>query len=65
MQYGGNCCAPAFAEMGLQTLQYLGVEPDDPFGYPVGDPRRDVSRADFIKEMQQLKELYQQWNGQK
>ncbi len=64
-QHAGNCCAPAFAEIGLRTLQYLGVEPDDPYGYPVGDPRRDATKADFIKEVNLLKELYQQWNGPK
>jgi cell division protein FtsI (penicillin-binding protein 3) len=62
-QFGGNCCAPAFREIGLRTLQYLGVEPDDPYGYPVGDPRRDESKADWIKEIKALRELYQQWNG--
>lgn len=61
-QYGGNCCAPAFREIGLRTLQYLGVEPDDPYGFPVGDPRRDESKADWFKEIKALKELYQQWN---
>jgi cell division protein FtsI (penicillin-binding protein 3) len=62
-QVGGNCCAPAFREIGFRTLQYLGVEPDDPYGYPVGDPRRDETKADWIKEIKALQELYQQWNG--
>lgn len=62
-QQGGNCCAPAFREIGLRTLQYLGVELDDPHGFPAGDPRRDESKADWIKETKALKELYQQWNG--
>ena len=62
-QLGGNCCAPAFREIGLRTLQYLGVEPDDPHGFPVGDPRRDEAKADCLKEIKALKELYQQWNG--
>ncbi len=62
-QLGGNCCAPAFREIGLRTLQYLGVEPDDPHGFPVGDPRRDEAKADCLKETKALKELYQQWNG--
>ena len=62
-QHGGNCCAPAFREIGLRTLQYLGVEPDDPYGFPVGDPRRDENKADYIKEVKAMKELYQQWNG--
>ena len=62
-QLGGNCCAPAFREIGLRTLQYLGVEPDDPYGFPVGDPRRDENKADWLKETKTLKELYQRWNG--
>lgn len=62
-QMGGNCCAPTFSEIGLRVLQYLGVEPDDPHGFPVGDPRRDETKADWMKEIKALKELYQQWNG--
>lgn len=62
---GGNCCSQAFVEIGLKTLQYLGVEPDDPCGYPLGDPRRDENQADGLKEVKALKELYQQWNGPK
>lgn len=62
-QMGGNCCAPAFREIGLRTLQYLGVEPDDPYGYPIGDPRRDETKADWIKETKALQELYKEWNG--
>lgn len=64
-QHGGNCCAPAFREIGLRTLQYLGVEPDDPYGYPMGDPRRDASKADYVKEVKDLAEIYQQWNASK
>ncbi len=63
-QLGGNCCAPAFCEIGLATLQYLGVEPDDPHGYPPGDPRRDEAKADWMKETKALRELYEQWNNQ-
>ncbi|MBY0528954.1 MAG: penicillin-binding protein 2 [Rhabdochlamydiaceae bacterium] len=61
-QMGGNCAAPAFRELGQRALQYLGVAPDDPFGYPAGDPRRDESKADWFQECQTLKELYQRWN---
>jgi len=60
---GGECAAPIFREIGSRTLQYLGVEPDDPHGYPVGDPRRDEEKADWIKEVRALKSLYQEWNG--
>ena len=61
-QLGGICAAPAFAEIGRRTLEYLGVEPDDPYGYPVGDPRADRKKADFFQEAQALAELYRQWN---
>ena len=61
-QYGGNCAAPAFREIGLRALQYLGVEPDDPYGYPVGDPRRNEEKADWTKEVKALGDLYRQWN---
>ncbi len=61
-QHGGNCAAPAFREIGLRTLQYLGVEPDDPYGYPIGDPRRNDEKADWLKEVKALRELYSQWN---
>lgn len=62
-QLGGHCAAPAFRAIGLRTLQYLGVEPDDPYGYPVNDPRRNAEKADWIKEINALKELYMQWNS--
>lgn len=62
-QYGGNCAAPAFQRIGRRTLEYLGVDPDDPYGYPVGDPRRDASKADWQKEVEELKKLYDKWNN--
>lgn len=62
-QMGGNCAAPVFREIGTRTLQYLGVEPDDPFGYPPGDPRYDPEKADMVKKVEELKELYLKWNG--
>jgi len=61
-QYGGNCAAPAFRRIGLKTLEYLGVEPDDPFGYPKGDPRYDPDKADWKKEADALRELHKEWN---
>ena len=61
-QMGGVCASPIFREIATRSLQYLGVEPDDPFGYPPGDPRRDSEKADFTKEIRELKQLYQQWN---
>jgi cell division protein FtsI (penicillin-binding protein 3) len=62
-QLGGICAAPIFREISTRALQYLGVAPDDPYGYPPGDPRRDAEKADWAYEVQALKQLYQQWNG--
>jgi cell division protein FtsI (penicillin-binding protein 3) len=59
---GGECCAPAFRAIMTRALEYLGVEPDDPHGYPPNDPRYDPEKADWIKECRSLKELYAEWN---
>jgi cell division protein FtsI (penicillin-binding protein 3) len=61
-QHGGQCAAPAFREIGRRALEYLGVEPDDPHGYPSGDPRCDPEKADWIKQTKELRELYRKWN---
>lgn len=61
-QFGGVCAAPVFSEIGKRALQYLGVEPDDPFGFPQGDPRRDPVKAVWVKEAQKLQDLYTSWN---
>src|SRR5205814_43986 len=61
-QRGGICCAPVFKEIGRRSLEYLGVPPDDPHGYPQGDPRYDPLKADMIPEVKKLEELYKQWN---
>ncbi len=58
----GRCSAPIFREIAKRTLEYLGVAPDDPFGYPAGDPRFDAEKADWLKELKELKVLYEQWN---
>jgi len=49
-QLGGVCCAPAFREISLRTLQYLGVPPDDP------------DNTDWKLEVEQIKKTYEQWN---
>ena len=63
VHHGGQCAAPVFREIGHRALHYLGVEPDDPHGYPTHDPRYDSEKADWIKEVKVLKSLYQSWNG--
>jgi cell division protein FtsI (penicillin-binding protein 3) len=50
-QMGGMCAAPAFKEIGLKSLQYLGVEPDDP------------ENTDWKKEVEDLGQLYKTWNS--
>lgn len=61
--YGGKCAAPVFCQICKRSLAYLGVSPDDPFGYPVGDPRRDSERADWNTEVKQLQKMYDSWNA--
>jgi len=61
-QHGGVCAAPVFREIATRALQYLGVAPDDPYGYPYGDPRRNAEKADWMVEVRKLKELYDEWN---
>lgn len=62
-QLGGVCATPVFREIATLALQYLGVAPDDPYGYPPGDPRRDLQKADWVQEMRALKQVYDEWNG--
>ena len=62
--HGGTCASPAFRNIAFRTLEYLGVSPDDPHGYPVGDPRRDAKEADWLDEIEELRETYKQWNEQ-
>ena len=61
-QFGGISATPIFKEIATRSLEYLGVAPDDPYGFPPGDPRRDAKKADWLVEVQALKELYESWN---
>ena len=61
-QLGGVCASPIFQQIASQALRFLGVEPDDPYGGPIGDPRRDADKADMAQEVRKLKELYNRWN---
>jgi cell division protein FtsI (penicillin-binding protein 3) len=61
-QMGGVCAAPIFREIARKSLQYLGVTPDDPYGFAPGDPRYDPNKADWVAEVRELKELYEKWN---
>lgn len=59
---GGICTAEVFRGIATRSLQYLGIPSDDPYGYPVGDPRYDPKKADWVAETRQLKDLYDKWN---
>ncbi len=60
--HGGNCTAGVFREIAKRSLEYLGIPPDDPYGHPYGDPRRDAQRIIWMSEMRQLQEIYDKWN---
>lgn len=62
MHYGGNSAAPSFRAIASQALPYLGVVPDDPYGYPPGDPRREWEKADWLPEVEKAKQLYIEWS---
>lgn len=59
---GGVCAAPVFSKIAKRTLNYLGIAPDDPYGYSSDDPRRDVTKAHWQRQVEELKNLYQKWN---
>ncbi|MBS0648624.1 MAG: penicillin-binding protein 2 [Verrucomicrobia bacterium] len=52
-QMGGTCAAPAFKEIGLRSLHYLGVPQDDP------------QNNAWEKEVKELRELFEKWNHPK
>lgn len=61
--HGGATGSPIFREIGRRSLEYMGIAPDDPFGYPPGDPRYVAEKADSVIEAKRLIELYKSWNG--
>jgi cell division protein FtsI (penicillin-binding protein 3) len=61
-QSSSICAAPVFREIARRSLDYLGVTPDDPHGYPRGDPRFDPAKADWVTESRLLQEMYKTWN---
>ena len=60
--HGGTCSAPVFRAIATRALEYLGIPPDDPHGYPQGDPRYDPMKADWVMETRRLQEIYESWN---
>lgn len=63
--HGGSASSPIFSKIGKRALAYLGVAPDDPYGYPNGDPRADPAKADWAAESRQLQQTYNLWNTNK
>lgn len=61
--HGSLSGAPVFKEIARRSLEYLGVALDDPYGYPVGDPRYNPEQADWAFETRQLREKYEKWNN--
>jgi cell division protein FtsI (penicillin-binding protein 3) len=43
-------------------MEYLGIPPDDPYGYPYGDPRSDPKKEVWMDETRKLREIYDKWN---
>lgn len=60
---GGNCTAWVFRDIARRSLEYLGIAQDDPYGYPYGDSRHDLSKTEWMKETRQLQEMYKSWNN--
>lgn len=60
---GGVCAGPVFKEISKRSLEYLGITPDDPHGYPPGDPRYDPQKGNWLPEIRQLQEKYEKWNN--
>ena len=61
--FGGKCAAPIFREIARRSLEYLGVTPDDPNGYPKGDPCYNGGKGDWMREVEELETMYRRWNG--
>lgn len=60
--HGGNCTAGVFREIAKRSLAYLGIPPDDPYGYPYGDPRSNPDKTEWMAETRKLQEIYDKWN---
>lgn len=61
--HGGTAAGPVFREIFKRSLEYLGIAPDDPYGYPIGDPRSNPDKADWVIETRRLQEMYKKWNN--
>lgn len=62
LHHGGTSAAPVFQAIASRSLEFLGVDRDDPYGYPPNDPRYNRQKADWKPEIESLKEKYELWN---
>jgi cell division protein FtsI (penicillin-binding protein 3) len=62
IHHGGYCAAPMFRAIGQRALEYIGAPPDDPHGYPHGDPRYEADKAHWVQETRMLRKKYDEWN---
>jgi len=60
--HGSGCAAPVFREIGIRALEYLGVAPDDPYGYPNSGQKK---LAHWEQEAAALRKLYDEHNTPK
>ncbi len=60
--FGAQCAGPICREIMKRSLSYLGIDRDDPYGYPPLDPRSKEGEGQWHREIKQLEELYQLWN---
>lgn len=61
--HGSVAAAPIFGQVASMMFRLASIEPDDPCGWPLGDPRRDIDRMIWAKETKLLKEKYQRYNN--
>lgn len=61
--YASVCAAPLFNKIASRALEYMGIEKDDPYGYPKDDARFNKDKADWIQESNKLQEMSEKWNN--
>jgi len=61
--HGSIAAAPVFSAVATKIFQLTSFPPDDPYGWPQGDPRRDSEKIVWKKEMNLLKEKFERYNN--
>jgi len=60
--FGSIAAAPVFKAISTRALEYLGVDPDDPYSYPDQNSKTHENRGEWIPEIKKLQALYEEWN---